>query len=611
VKDANEVAEKAVMPRPRQPKWKLPRSNGFSAQNPRWMPDGRRVLFSRRAPDPGGVLRWDLYLWEIETGRVSRVTRGADVASADPAPDGKWAAGVRGRYGATGLVRVDLATGETRALQDAAQSRDPWAVWIHPRVSPDGRTIAALLHGAGHWRVVLVPDGGEPREIATPGLPVGPPAWSPDGSRLYAATDASGIWNLVSLDPTGAQIGTTLTRVTGGAFAPAPEPDGESLFFLELTGKGVDLRRLRLPAQALAPVTPAPKGLPVLPPQAGQAPEPLRLSAAGPPRRYRALETQVLRISTGFSIGPDGNSYALGFEGSDAVGRLHWTAVAAAGNAAGPRGGSIAGAWHGLPVDLRLQLFSALEQPGRQRLVPRPELDEERRGGYASASWGRPFFWGGTRLEAGGGWTRVEPVDGGPKFDRALASVRAGGVFRHTRGESGFTLDLDLADSFGTTSGASWNQWLAGARLTGIASPASLAASARCGGTGGSPMPFDLFALGGASSAILPPGLDRNRIESPALPAAAQLGERVEAYRAELSVASSPLVLYAERMRAWNAGAERPDWIRVEGIELRLERLIPQDVAGNVSLYLGIARARSREPRFDSTRGYAGLLVRP
>jgi hypothetical protein len=611
VKDANEVAEKAETPRPRQAKWKLLRSNGFSAQNPRWMPDGRRVLFSRRAPDAGGVLRWDLYLWEIETGRVTRVTRGADVASADPAPDGTWAAGVRGRYGATELVRVNLATGQTVTLQDAARPRDPWAVWTHPRVSPDGRTIAAVLHSAGQWRVVLVPDGGESREIATPGFPAGPPAWSPDGSRLYAATDASGIWNLVSLDPNGAQTPGSLTRVTGGAFSPAPSPDGKSLFFLELTGKGIDLRRLPLPAQALAPVAPAPKGLPVLPPPAGQAPEPLRLSVAGLPRPYRALETQILRISTGFSIGPDGNSYALGVEGSDAVGRLHWTALAAAGNAAGPRGGSIAGAWLGLPVDLRFQAFSALEKPGRQRLVPRPELDEERRGGFVSASWGRPFFWGGARLEAGGGWTRVEPVGNGPKFDRTLGSVRAGSIFRRTRGESGFALDLDLADSVGRTAGASWNQWLAGGRLTGITSPASLAVSARYGGTGGSPTRFDLFALGGSSSAILPPGLDRNRVESPALPVAVQIGPRFEAYRAELSPSGSPLVLYAERMRAWSSGAEKPDWIRLEGIELRLERLIPPDIIGPLSLYLGAARVRSREPRFDSTRGYAGLLIRP
>jgi hypothetical protein len=310
-------------------------------------------------------------------------------------------------------------------------------------------------------------------------------------------------------------------------------------------------------------------------------------------------------------LGPDGNSYALGVEGSDVIGRLRWIASAAFGNAAGPRGGSIAGAWHGLPVDLRLQVFSALEKPGRQRLVQRPELDQERRGGFASAAWGRPFFWGGLRLEAGGGWTRVEPVDHGPKFDRALGSVRARGVFRRTRGESGFSLDLEGSDSFGSTAGASWNQWLAGGRLTAITSKASLSFSPRSGGTSGSPTRFDLFALGGSSSAILPPGLDRNRVESPALPAAVQIGSRFEAYRAELSPSGSPLVLYAERMRAWASGAARPDWIRLEGVELRLERLIPADLAGPLSLYVGAARVRSREPRFDSTRGYAGLLVRP
>ena len=64
-------------------------------------------------------------------------------------------------------------------------------------------------------------------------------------------------------------------------------------------------------------------------------------------------------------------------------------------------------------------------------------------------------------------------------------------------------------------------------------------------------------------------------------------------------------------MRAWNGGVEKPYWLRVEGIELRLERLIPADLAGGISLYAGIARVRSREPRFDSIRGYGGLLLRP
>src|SRR4029077_16061793 len=159
-------------------------------------------------------------------------------------------------------------------LAETAPSGDPWPVWTHPRVSPDGKTIAALLHRGGRWRVVLVAGGGAPRELATPGFPVGPPAWSPDGSRLFVATDASGIWNLVTLDASGTGASGDLTRVTGGAFSPAPAPDGRSLYFLGLTGKGTDLRRLARPVEGLAPAARVADGIPVLPPPPGAAPEP-------------------------------------------------------------------------------------------------------------------------------------------------------------------------------------------------------------------------------------------------------------------------------------------------------------------------------------------------
>jgi hypothetical protein len=105
--------------------------------------------------------------------------------------------------------------------------------------------------------------------------------------------------------------------------------------------------------------------------------------------------------------------------------------------------------------------------------------------------------------------------------------------------------------------------------------------------------------------------MDRNRVESPALPAAAQLGERFEAYRAELTPSFFPLVLYAERMRAWNRGNEKPDWIRMEGIEARLDRLVPPEILPAFSFYAGVARVRSYQPRFDSIRGYGGLIFRP
>ncbi len=612
LKDPNEVVDKVEPPRPRAPKWRLPRWNGFEAENPRWMPDRKRILFSRRSPDSDGVLRSDLFLWEFESGRVSRATEFADVSSADPEPKGHWAAGVRGRYGVTELVKVDLATRKTSPILKSPPSDDPWLVWNHPRVSPDGKSIAALLHRGGRWRLVTVPaEGGEAREFALAGSPASPPAWSSDGSHILVSTDASGIWNISSVDA-GGGLGPAreLTRVTGGAFSPAPTPDGKSLFFLELTGKGINLRRLPLAADPPSPMARPVEGFPILPPPAVEA-SGLKFSEPPPSRSYHPFETHVLRMVSAFSLGPDGNSYQVGVEGDDVLGRLDWVASVAVGNAAGPRGGSLAAVWSGWPVALNLQIFSALEKPGRQHLVPRSELDQERRGGFAAASWRRPFSGGLVRLETGGGFTRVEPIAGGERFKRSLGSARAQTALRRTRGRSGFGLDLDLVGSFGRTDGSSWNQLLAQARLTGIARPASVSVSARYGDTGGSPTRFDLFALGGAPSSILPPGLDRNRVESPALPAAVQVGEKVEAYRAELTLSSFPLALYAERLRAWNGGSSKPDWIRLEGAELRLERLLPLDLSNSLSLYLGVARIRSSAPRFDSTRGYAGLIYRP
>lgn len=612
LKDPNEVPDKVQPPRPRKPRWRLPIWNGFAAQNPRWMPDGKRILFARRSPDADGVLHADLFLWDYEGDRVSRATRFADVVNADPSPDGSWAVGVRNRYGVSELVRVDLATGQTRPLLQARPTEDPWIVWNHPRISPDGRTVAALLHRAERWRFATISVSGEAlRERSLRDSLVGPPAWSPDGARIYVATDAAGVWNIAAMDSKDEGNPQGLTRVTGGAFAPAPARDGKSVFFLELTAKGVNLRLLWLPAELPAPRVNLLETFPLLPTLALGAPAPVRLSEAAPAQPYRALRTHVVRVSSGFSLGPDGSTEQFGVEGSDVIGRLDWLAQVSVGNAAGPRGGSLAAVWSGWPVTLRLQLFSALERPGSQRLVPRLELDQERRGGFTAASWQRPFTGGRVRIEACGGITNVKPLSGGDNFRRSLGSARAQAALRRTRGRSGIGLDLDFIGSLGRTGGASWNQLSGEARLIGVSKPASVSISACYGDTGGSPTRFDQFAVGGASSGILPPGLDFNRVKSPALPGNVQIGDRLEAYRAELALSGSLLLLYAERLRAWNAGSAKPEFVRLEGVELRLERLIPLDLSNGLSFYLGLARVRSRTPRLDSTRGYGGLIYRP
>jgi hypothetical protein len=205
----------------------------------------------------------------------------------------------------------------------------------------------------------------------------------------------------------------------------------------------------------------------------------------------------------------------------------------------------------------------------------------------------------------------VEALSSGERFTRALGSARGRMALRRTRGGNGVGLDLDVAGAAGSTSGYTWTQLDLGARLAGITSLVTVSAAGRWGVMGGSPTRFDLFAIGGAPSAILPPQLDRNRIESPALPAAVQLGEKFQMWRAELSPAAVPLTLYAEWMRAWPAGTARPTPVRAIGAEVRLERLVPAEFDRPLTFRLGLARITSDAPRLRAVRGYAGLVYRP
>lgn len=606
--DANEIADKPEVPARREARWKLPRVNGFAAAEPRFLADGKRVLFARRAPDAEGSLRFDLSIWEFETGAVSRVTHGADVGEADPARDGRSAIGVEVRFGATRLVRIDLATGEIRAVAtDVAASE--WPVWSHPRLSPDGATIAALLHRGGRWRLVTLPaSGGAVREIALDVSPFGPPAWTGDGARIVVASDKSGIWNLVSVDARELKPPQPLTSVTGGAFGAAPAGDGSAVFFLSLTAKGVDVRRLALPARTVTGATRLADASPVLPPPPGAETSLPRASEPVPASPYSAIRTQVVRPFSGLTLGPDGNAWQAGVQGTDVLGRLDWIAAASFGNAAGPRGGVLAGSWMGLPVAIHLHLFSSLERPGSQHLAKTPALDEQRGGGYAGGSWQRPFAWGRVGVEAGGGWTRIEALAAHDDFSRALGSVEAAGAFRRRTENLGFGLDGAVSGGLGSTDGSSWRQWRGRGRLIGFLGPARLSIAGQYGDTGGAPTRFDLFWLGGASSSILPQGLDRNRVENPALPEAAQTGRRFETWRAEATL--SVLTLYAERGRAFDPGIEPPP-VEIFGGELRLGRLIPADLGEGLDLYLGLAKIRSQSPHFDSWRGYGGLIYRP
>jgi Tol biopolymer transport system component len=610
--DPEDVPAVRVGPLPREPVATLPTFGGREPMEPRWSPDGDSLLFTALGPDREGFLRADLYRWTPATGAVERLTRWADLRSADPIPSLAGAAGravaVRNRHGFSQLVAVDLATGSVAPLTEPSVE----VVWATPRVSPDGRRLAAVRHRDGAWRLVVVELAaagggglalGEPRELPTPaGATVADPAWGPGGGTLYAAVGEGGFidaWAFDLEDDAGAAAGRRLTRTLGAALAPEPTPDGAALFYLSLEHDGLELWRMELgeasrgasdlragaaagavqgappAARSDLPAELAPAIRPPPPPPAA----PFTEAALPPPRPYGA-GPQALTPLLGVALAPSGLALEAGVRGGDVVGRLDWFLLGSAGNAGAIEGGVLAAAWRGLPVELSAALFAASEEPARQDTPPPPgagavfgPLDRETTGLALAAAWDRRFPAGAVGARLGLFGAEVEPLGplGGERrgpLDTAAATLRAGLVWAPSRGRLALPLELAGAFQEGETDSEGWRRWglRAGAGIE--RGEAGLRLSWQRHGSQDALFAFDRFHLGGVRRSLLPEDADFARIPAPALPSGYLTGEEHEAQRLELSLEALPAPLFYERHRVRSDFGGESDWLSLAGIEL-------------------------------------------
>jgi WD40-like Beta Propeller Repeat len=446
-RDPQDVPAVRTRPLPRKPLFRWAAAEGGDPATPRFLPGGESLLLVRFLPDPEGFIHPDLFVWRPSAGEMSRITHQADLRDPDPSPDGRWAVAVRDRFGLSQLVTVELPGGEVRPLTEPSLER----VYDRPRIAPDGRRVAFGLHAGGSWRLAvleLAPDRTAGREVELappPGATAASPAWSPDGRTLYAVVGRGGFIDLYAFDaapggataPPAAEVPPprALTRTQGGAFAPAPTPDGSGLFYLSLVPDGLDLRRLDLTARRpplaevtapadLAPaVRPAPPPAPPLPPAAPPLPP---AAAAG--RAYGAGRQELLPL-VGGGAGSAGGTLELGLRSGDLIGRLDLLALGAVATSGAPRGGALAGSWRGWPAaDVGLHAFDVRETPSRQagRVPPAAAaaaLDLERRGLEAAAEWRRQAAGRRLRLRVGWLWQRLSAAE--PDAPAAAATAES------------------------------------------------------------------------------------------------------------------------------------------------------------------------------------------
>ncbi len=615
---------------------------------PRFLADGS-LLFARSLPDAGGRYRSDLFRWWPHEGRVARVTRGADLRAADPAPDGRWAVAVESRWGQTRLVRVELANGAVTPWGEPSVE----AVVDAPRIDPDGRRLAYLRHAEAGWALVVRElASGEERVVPTPsGATLEGPAWAPTGDALYATVEEDGLLDVQRLPLTVNQAATRVTRTTGAALAPAPTPGGDAIFFLALEPEGMQVRRLELapvaaetpeaplapeeaadarrapasPETAILPASTAsrPPGdpttrplsaaelYPALPPPPGPLPPPLERTPVPASRDYGRGRGEWSPLAGGNS-GAAGSSFELGARGGDLVGRWDLLALGALSSAGGTRGAAVAGTWRGWPLALAAHLYATREEVSAQR---RPAhavgdaLDLHARGGELSAGWERAWLGGGGSLHGAAGAETLAPERGATLHRRSVQlAVNAGRELRHGPWRAGGALDLD--GQLGTTADRHWSRRDERLRLDLGRGDTSIDLRWERQQEGGEPTVVDLLRVGGLPTSLLPPLATAQRILDPALPEAALLGERYEGQRVALALPGLALVPFWARHRVGDGAGWEP-WLALAGLDLELDLPpLPLLDLPAARLRLGVARLLDAPYRGD-VDGWVALAWRP
>jgi len=603
-RDPEDVPARRVYPAPKKAVLTLLARNGRTFDGPRFFADGRRVLLWRFAPRRDGSLRPDLYVWDLSSRKVHRVTHGASLRDGDPSPDGRSAVATRCEGGRCALAQVDLARGAVTTLIDPPVTSS----FYRPRFSADGRTIAVSVQEGSRWRLALV-------DVSTRQLRVVDPN---DGANrfdvewltpnaLVSTSDRGGIPNLERLElRTGAV--QALTRVTGAAVAPALNASDGSLWFLALHSRGFDVRRLASGAPLSAPIALDSMLVPAVVP-GPRAAVALSRNAVSAPHAYRLGDRRYFWIPTG-AAGADGYAGGAVLSTADIVGRLSIVGQGLIGSIPAWRGGSLGIAWRGYPVTIEGFGFSARQMPSRTDAgtVVGDLLDVWNSGGGLAAQLDRFGDGHSATFRLGGSVASVVSLPDDDANTRALAFGRV--ALRASRTGDFGTIGgaLTLRGAAGSLGGDNYGRWIAAARLQSSGKnvlPLDLEASY---GAVTSDAPFyELYSVGGLQSPLIDADVLSQRVTFPAVPTGALVGDQFASFRLALPVALTPYGSLAYAREADGGYARQ----RAIGLELTASTPpIPLVGAPGGRLTAGVSRAFDA-PFINFSRVYLRLTLFP
>lgn len=218
-----------------------------------WSPDGQQIVLSKQRFGRHDALLHDLYVIDVPSQNLRRLTTNASLYDPAWSPDGSTIVAVQKRMGRDQLVAVDPGNGTVQQLGNLLGDAQAYT----PNWSPDSKRIAFSLFDSAGQRVIATinRDGNGlvilPSDSARDRYPV----WSPDGSRIAITTHSGGVPNLLTMKPDGSDR-RYVTDVAGGLYCVQWVPNSDSVLAISFDTRDRIVPHL-IPASRQMSPTPA------------------------------------------------------------------------------------------------------------------------------------------------------------------------------------------------------------------------------------------------------------------------------------------------------------------------------------------------------------------